>query len=259
MKKLLSIIALACLCSSGTALADQIYLGRLNCSIDLPIDWQVDSTQFGHLYFHNDLFPDAMIELIRYPINPTSLIENDQELEQAIIGLYKELGEIQIDGDSVQYTTYKGRADFELRYKPADDSDGQSIHYLKGIIIRNASGDQIFYLLRSKFNIRDEARMQADINGIINSMAFTDDLSERLYPDSNIMAYLLILLILALTAFFYSRNRRVQRSRNPLGLDSGSHWRCSSCGLVNHIDRTNCERCGNTRREVGSIDIGKKD
>ena len=87
---------------------------------------------------------------------------------------------------------------------------------------------------------------------VAKSFHITDEILPNLYPKPNFTKFLLIFIVIALCIFFFTRNRKIQRSHHPLGRDSASFWRCIACGRANHIDVRFCHRCG-VERPVANL------
>ena len=89
--------------------------------------------------------------------------------------------------------------------------------------------------------------VNGDITAMMKSLEITSRLSDALFPKGVDYGYFLLFLVLVALAFFFVRNRKIQRSRNPLGRNSQHYWRCPTCQLVNHVDSQSCQRCGTER------------
>jgi hypothetical protein len=248
------------LSSSLTAADESVFFsGRLGASFEIPEGWRIDTTEINRIDLRNDDYPGATISIIKNLIAPEQTIRSADDLETAVLGFYRDLEIREPSEDSLILSVKTNRAEFVISYMeiPMADRAPMVVNSLKGIIIRARDGRQYFYLMTCSTPDIYRAEVSTGFNHLIASFGITHPQAARLYPRNDMSPYLLILLILALTAFFYARNRRVQKSRHPLGLDSGSFWRCTACGKVNHAELNRCRRCGNVRRRVGSINSEK--
>ncbi len=226
----------------------------LVCSFSYPEGWLPDTTLDHRITLTNITDERISISIGRYGIESNNHIKSGAQLYEAIGGLYEDLG-INIEKDrEIIYSLHGGRADFEIEYRQYEPPEEQYFQkHLKGSVIRTASGNQLFYLIIAQAPEEKYKSVQPAFRTIINSFVINEKLAERLYVGRDLLPYLLIFLIMALTAFFFARNRRIQKSRHPLGKDSSSFWRCIKCGRANHIELLYCSRCGEERQEVGSI------
>lgn len=253
-KKLMLTIMILCL--AIPAGADEVFFESetMACTFSYPEGWFPDTTLAHRVTLINETNGNITISIGRYGIESSNHIKSGAELYEAISGLYEDLG-INIEKDrEITYSLHGGRADFEIEYRqyePPEDTYYQK--YLRGSVVRTVSDDQLFYLIIAQAPEEKYSSVQPAFKTIINSFVINENLAERLYVGRDFLPYLLILLIMALTVFFFARNRRIQKSRHPLGKDSSSFWRCPKCGLANHIELMYCNRCGEERQEVGSI------
>ncbi len=248
MKTALSLILFGLLFFATGAVGEVYNNSMLKCTFDLPAGWSAQQATPDILIINTDAGDSVEVTVSRFELDTENPIKSDGDLAEAITGLYHDIGIKSANRDSIAYAVNGGSASFEAEYNHIPARSEALIHSgLKGIIGRLASGEQVLYLIvvMAPPEIFDAIRPQ--INVLTNSFRIDETLAEEFYPRRNFSPYMMILLILALSALFYSRNRRVQKSRNPLGRDSGSLWRCSLCGRANHIDNEACSRCGTVR------------
>jgi hypothetical protein len=241
------ILLIFCLLMVNLATAETSFYGskRLGCSFEYPSNWSIDSIVSGRLIIHNEEVPNANIVISRYSIGADNQIRSEADLREAIEGLYKDIGVPESIYENIEYSVNEGIAEFAISYRlPYMESHGVIDKHVKGMVIQNTNGVQLFYLIL--------AELPANLNSsvfhpFVNSFMITESMAPKLYIERSIVPYLQILLILALIVFFFARNRRIQKSRHPLGRDSSSYWRCNKCGKINHVEFNKCNRCGENR------------
>jgi hypothetical protein len=131
--------------------------------------------------------------------------------------------------------------------------DGIKTSIIHGLFCNSKESGQVLYLLNFSGRYDRDDPAIATVRNLIGSAQIVEEIKNELYPTGNATGYLFALLLIALAAFFFARNRRIQNSRNPLGKNSESFWRCPQCRLVNHIDHDKCRRCGAVRPQSESI------
>ncbi|RKX19825.1 MAG: hypothetical protein DRP51_06750, partial [Candidatus Zixiibacteriota bacterium] len=233
-------------------LAGQNFGGRhtdgIGYGTSLPDGWvPVESSPMEMIIRKSD-DPNARLTILQYEIAEENRLMSRWDIMEAIDGLYKQLGIEEISYEDINLTLGEDRASFYIDYieriKPEADTVRIS---LKGIIVRTEDNRQIFYLLRGhKTSLSDES-ISADLNKMIGSFEITIPLSDSLFPRKSGYGYIFLFIAIALMAFFYIRNKKVQNSKNPLGKDSKYFWRCPACQLANHVDNNTCQRCGSER------------
>jgi hypothetical protein len=256
MMKIIFIILIFCLIfTSGINAQNEICRADLGFCFLLPSGWLLDSTETDRVNLINLDNNSCGIKIIRYDIDPVSQIGSDGELNEAIAGLYKDMGLITAPDQIFEFSIDSGIAIFEQKFTEHYVNNGEYIYKnTRGYIGRRVGGYQTLYLIVVISPENYFETVQGDINLIMQSFRLTDLFAEQLYKKRSITPYLLIFLILALTVFFYSRNRRIQKSNNPLGRDSSNFWRCSNCRKSNHIDKSLCSRCGHPRENRSKIE-----
>jgi hypothetical protein len=254
MRKILPIFLLMLLAVLGAEASDRFVSNQLFCSFDIPEGWALDTAHVDQVNLIYDKDPGAIVSINRYTIDEFLQLRSDEDLREAIAGLYFALGIDSISNEEVQYRVENAVAGFATEFGAYDSLEAIGVaKMLRGSIVRLSDGRQVLYLIigSAPENMREVA---ADVfNRTIGSFEITANLSDDLYASQDFSTYLMILLILMLMVFFYTRNRRVQRSRNPLGKDSSSFWRCPLCGRMNHIHNDTCNRCGTDRIRTGSL------
>lgn len=248
MKKSVAIV-LVCLFSFAHADAMEQYISeRLGCLFVKPTGWTLDTSSTDEIIITTGQNPSAIILIRRYFIESRNQIKSDNDLTEAIAGLYKSLGIESTEPDQIEFSPEGNRMSFMADFKAYEESRKRTVlKSLKGSVARLLDGRQVLYLIIAESAEESYDIVLPDFNLVISSFDITEKLSQNLYPRQKLPIFLFILLILALIVFFFARNRRVQKSKNPLGRDSGSFWRCISCGLTNHIDNRFCSRCGEER------------
>lgn len=254
MRYILITLTIFLISASYVGASDYQILQNLGCAFDVPEGWSLDSTEADRITALYDQSHTALISVKRYMIDRANQIESDADLAEAISGLYGELGIGSAADDQDNFYIQGDRAIFETEYDIDEESQERKYkNFLKGIIIRLPNGRQVLYLMMAVAAEKIYEKVESDLTQALSSFEVTANTSENLYSRRDITPYLLIFLIFMLTAFFFARNRRVQKSRNPFGRNSNFFWRCSSCRLVNHIDHLFCTRCGRKRTEPDRI------
>jgi len=217
----------------------------MGCSFYTPPDWKVDYKSDEAILLSDSLNEEVRIEIYKYELEPNQQIGTEEELIDAIRGLYEEIG-IDINTEANIVCTFEDSlVFFETDFIDSSTSESNIYHVIiRGLLGRIADNGQVLYLIKAVTPQESFDLSEADINLLLHSFRITEPLAEEFYVRMNITPFLLMLLIFLLTAFFYARNRRVQKSKNPLGRDSGNFWRCPKRRLINHIHSQSCNRCG---------------
>ena len=219
----------------------------------VPSGWGIDTSAANEAVLVDSSNNSIYVSIRKYRIEEDKQIGSEHDLLQAISGLYRNLG-IKVDSlNQINYTVSDGKAVFETEFG-GYDAVGRTTHrkYLKGTICRNKDNGQTLYLMiaAAPKDYYDIASPQFKI--VAKSFHITDEILPNLYPKPNFTKFLLIFIVIALCIFFFTRNRKIQRSHHPLGRDSASFWRCIACGRANHIDVRFCHRCG-VERPVANL------
>lgn len=220
----------------------------LKISFQYPPHWQLDTSSMGRIIITDTSESPGSVTIRRYLINDDEKMISAEDLYNAIAGLYDKLGIPDVTNQELTYTIDGGRADFDINFRQYNENEKRHYQkYLKGTVIKSLTGNQVFYMILAQAPQYRYDELLDDFNLIINSFAINEPIADNLYVSRDIMPYLQILLILALVIFFFARNRRIQKSRNPLGRDSATFWRCPYCRKVNHVELVQCSRCGQSR------------
>jgi len=238
---------------TGSLTAGVFNSDQLGCRFVVPEGWQVDESYPDQLIITDNTGRRATITVKRYILEADRMIGTDEELVEAIIWLYGEIGIENASRDNISFTHDGTRATFETDWL-SRESSGQPFYRksLHGTLARLIDGRQVLYLIISECPEDFSAGLSPIFRRQVASFQITERLFDKLYPKQNLGTFLLVLLILLLTVFFFARNRRIQNSKHPLGRDSSSFWRCSSCGRVNHLDNYYCGRCGAKKVSVAA-------
>jgi len=223
------------------------------CKFDLPDGWIADQISAARINIYDSLTPGISLDVFRHVIEKSNRIESDEDMSLALSGLYAEMGIGRTSSGPPEFYISGAEAIFKAAWV-IDYGDDQIPDHklLNGIVARLANGEQILYLMVAEIPSDLYEQKSPAISEIVNSFKITTPLAEHLYPKRDFFGYLFLLLILAITAFFYARNRRIQKSNNPLGRDSGNFWRCPSCRKINHKENRSCSRCGEPRAAVST-------
>ncbi|MEW5923001.1 MAG: hypothetical protein AB1746_03350 [Candidatus Zixiibacteriota bacterium] len=254
MRLILSLIFIGLFFVGSSAVGDMYSNPMLRCSFELPSEWTAQQAAPDILTINADLGDSVEITISVFELDPDSPITSDKALTMAIAGLYNDIGIKSANPDMIEYTVDGGVASFQAEYNRLIEGSEAVIRTgLKGVIGRLTSGDQVLYLIvvMAPSEMFESIRSRTEI--LMSSFRIDETLAEDFFPRRNLSPYIIMLVVVALTIFFFMRNRRVQKSRNPLGRDSGSFWRCSLCGRVNHMDNETCGRCGNIRAAADKV------
>ena len=195
--------------------------------------------------------PVARLSILQYEIADDNRLNSRYDILEAIEGLYKQLDVGEVPFEDINLTLGEDRASFYLNYfkkknNLKQESDTVFVD-LKGIIVRTKDNRQIFFLMRGYKTSLSGNSISAELDNMMSSFEITIPLSDSLFPKKSGYGYVFLFIFVALMAFFYLRNKRVQNSRNPLGGDSEYFWRCPACQLANHVEKRTCQRCGTER------------
>ena len=255
MKLFLSLILTGLLLLAGSSVFGGIYTSEmLKCSFELPSEWTTQQASPNILVINTGLGDSVEISISFFELDSDSPIRSEKALTEAIAGLYNDIGIKSATPDMIRYAAEGGTASFKAEYNKMLEETGTVIRTgLRGIVCQTASGEQVLYLIVVMAPPEMFEIIKARTGLLMDSFQINETLAEDFFPRKNLSPYIFLLLVLALTVFFFIRNRRVQKSRNPLGKDSGSFWRCSLCGRANHIDNETCGRCGTARPTTEKI------
>jgi hypothetical protein len=248
----LAAILLILLCSRLTA---GVYSSREfgGCFV-VPDGWDIDSSYYDQIILTYRQNADIALTIKRYILERENRVGSDEQLAAAITGLYKDLNVDVSGGDAAEYSIKRGVASFHKSWTEFEKSE-QVLYekYLTGYLGRLIDGNQVLYLIIAEAPKDRYEQIFPQFLLVANSFQIVRDLMKGLYPGGGFSTYVLVLVLFLLAVFFFARNRRVQKSRNPLGRDSSSFWRCRSCGRVNHTENSHCNRCGRERADANSV------
>jgi len=221
---------------------------EFGCTIDIPAGWQADSAIADEIMLFRENEPETEILIRRFPLEKNYQLHNEAELVEALKGLYSELGMNAEDQSRINYQLREDRAVFNLEFVESDPNFTEMMRkYIEGIIVREEGDGQTMYLMMVRAPMARFDQIRPDALTVFSSFVITIPLSSVLFPRESQFGLVMLFIVIALMAFFFVRNRRIQRSRNPLGKSSANFWRCPSCGLANHIEHDRCNRCGSER------------
>ena len=246
MKRLILFILAVLLATSSEAQETLDFSSSSNhFTFKHPLNWRVTNETEDLLELAAEDNNLISLTISRFQVDQENVISSHEELIKAVGGLYEELGIVR-HTDSISYND-NHTISFEDEYSNKLSAGGTIYHYLKGIICRPVSDGQVMYLIMAEAPVEFIAAYETDIRMIAESFTITEETNPKVYPQSSGLSYLAIFVVLALVTLFFARNRKIQRSKNPLGADTSHYWRCPACRLVNHIDHSLCQRCGAER------------
>jgi len=233
---------------SSTSIAENYFSQKLGFFVIVPDGWGVDSSAADEIVLTDSRDNSTYVSIKKYRIEEDKQIGSEADLLQAIEGLYRNLG-IKVDSSNrIKYAVSDGKAVFEAEF--ADRYQAGKVtnrKYLSGTICRTSDDGQVLFLMIASAPEDMYGAAFPEISVISKSFHVTAQIMPNLYPRTNMVKFLLIFIVIALSIFFFTRNRKIQRSSNPLGRDSSNFWRCTNCGRVNHNDARFCHRCGAER------------
>jgi len=249
--RIISIIAIILLIVGPSPLAITVHEAvDFGCRFAVPEGWTVDSSYEDRIIIAGESGDNLEIIIKKHVLAAEHTITSDEELAMAIAGLYDELGLENANSGEVTYENDGGRATFQHSAVYYDSADRNEFRQsVKGLLVRAIDGRQVLFLIITSADADRYGMLLPELNLLLNTFEITDAHLGVLYPRRSLTPYLLILFFFILIALFYARGRRIQRSKNPLGRDSGNFWRCGSCRKVNHIENSHCSRCGRERTE----------
>ncbi len=244
MKWILAVSAVLLL-AAVSMLAGTHTIDSFGCRLDISEDWTADTSLGEEIALYNEKFPRAVILLQRYSLEKERQINSEEALRQAIVGLYKELGALTSDSADIQYVLENHRAWFDLEFVEEDPDTAILIRkYIKGMVVREKGDGQTLYLLNIEMPLEDYESDYAAWETLADSWVVTAEIEDYLFPRESNWGLFMLFIVMSLMLFFYARNRRIQKSANPLSRESRNFWRCPNCHLVNHIEHHTCTRCG---------------
>jgi hypothetical protein len=241
------LLALMIFVISGLPLpaGNEIDYSRMDITFSPPSGWTVDSSLSDKIVFKSLHYTASSMGIIKYKLERDKQIRSAEDLLEAIRGLYDELGFKILSPDDINCLVYDDRAIFMVEFFVEKGENKSPMHrFYKGYIIRRENDGQFLYLIYAESPANEYRAVKSDLMSLIRTFDINMPTEENLFIRNNDARLLFVFIILGLMAFFFVRNRRIQRSRNPLGRDSNNFWRCPSCQRVNHIDHDICQRCG---------------
>jgi hypothetical protein len=217
---------------------------EMGCTFMKPPDWKINYHSDAAILLTDSVNEDTRIEIYKYLLDADHQISSEEELIEAVHGLYDEIG-VDVNTDApIECTIEDSLVYFETDFIDSTTESDKYHVIIRGILGRLEGDGQLLFLIKAVTPQEQYELSRGDINLLLHSFQINDPLEDEFFVHLNTTPYFLIFFIILLTAFFYVRNRRIQKSRNPLGRDSGHFWRCPKCRLVNHINSQNCQRCG---------------
>ncbi len=222
--------------------------------INLSPGWIPVKSSDMEMIIRHEAGEDIRLSILRFEIDKNNRLSSRYNILEAIKGLYRQLGMDSTTCNNINLALEEDRAFFRTIYREAYLSDSNYVNVmLNGLIIRSRDEAQIFFLLRGYLPEYVDLVTTAELESIMNSFTITMPISDSLFPTGSGYGLIILFFAVALMAFFYMRNRKVQKSRNPLGGDSQYFWRCPDCRLANHIEHNKCQRCGADRTEAEKV------
>jgi hypothetical protein len=246
MRRLVLVILIYCVIAQELPASETVLDSSWECIFEIPEKWSLQKISDDEFLISSPDDSLVAISIGRYVLEDGPQIGSDDDLREALIGLYASLGIEASQEEQPDFERQPSAATFGTVWTSEIDQQEYQ-NRLQGTIFRRADGRQLMYLLLAKAPKKSYPTALAAFEKIALSFEITAPRHDSLYPRRTFGMYFLLLFILILSAFFFARNRRVQRSKNPLGRDSNSFWRCPDCRRVNHIDHDHCSRCGQER------------
>ncbi|MBN2227323.1 MAG: hypothetical protein JW763_08155 [candidate division Zixibacteria bacterium] len=246
-------ISFLAMVSSGPLALEEYQSAGSGIHFEYPTGWDIVADTGGEVIISSDKDRTAVIVFTRYFLEQATQIGNDNELREALAGLYT-LMEVPFDDESeIEFVRGENMISFAADYTRRNPDTGiEEARHIKGFLVRTADDGQVLYFTQARLPINASKRLQNKAKAVLTTFRITEPIDENVYPAQREGVAMYVLLVMALTAFFYARNRRIQRSKNPLGRDSAYFWRCPLCRRVNHVDHDTCRRCGTSRPNVQS-------
>ncbi len=217
---------------------------EMGCTFMQPPDWKINYHSDAAILLTDSVNEDTRIEIYKYLLDADHQISSEDELIEAVHGLYDEIGvDVNVDAP-IECTIADSLVYFETDFIDSTTESDKYHVIIRGILGRVEGGGQVLFLIKAVTPQESYEISRGDISMLINSFRFTEPLEKQFFVHTNLAPYYLMVFIIILTAFFFIRNRRIQKSKNPLGRSYGNFWRCPKCRLVNHIDSHTCQRCG---------------
>jgi hypothetical protein len=224
---------------------DRVDFTEFGCLLLIDDLWSIDNQTTDEINLTHKKYPSAQLIIRKHILAKENQIKSESELSSAITGLYRELGVELAPSDHPEYFLKQNRVVFFKEYTTKNPETGSPLRIiLKGIIVRSDSHGQVLYLLQAQVPADYYSRVFAQITATLDSFQLTEPILETLYPSGYGSTIIIFFVVIVLMGFFFMRNRRVQRSANPLGGDSKNFWRCPSCNRINHTANLSCHRCG---------------
>jgi len=251
-KRLYLIIILVGISVGAQALEEyQSALSGIN--FEYPADWEIIADTGGEVIVSSDRDKTAVVVFTRYFLEQDTQIGNDADLREALAGLYTLMEVPFEDENTIDFARGENMISFTADYTRRDpESRAEESRHIKGFLVRAAEDGQVLYFSQARLPANASKRLKNKVKAVMTTFRITEPIDERVYPAQSESVAMYVMLVMALAAFFYARNRRIQLSKNPLGRDSDNFWRCPLCRRVNHIDHDTCRRCGTNRPNTQS-------
>lgn len=208
----------------------------------LPSGWTAEAIDDNQLSVKRNSPDSSEVTIRRFILADDKRVKSHDEMVAAVKGLYSDMG---LPSNTEVTLQYYDNHRFVVFHTTGANHSGFIM--AKGLFGNTEKFGQVLYLLQHKSEIQPDAMLAANLEQLFASVVITEPLTDDIYPPDHGLNYLYVLILLMLAAFFFTRNRRIQNSRNPLGRDSEHFWRCPGCRMINHDDHTQCRRCGTAR------------
>lgn len=220
----------------------------------LPSGWSVETIDDNQISVLTNSLDRPEVTIRRFNPPGDRQIKSHDEMIVAVKGLYSDMGILPETDVTLEYHDENRIVSFEKTCVITKTGDDKS-HFLmlKCLFCNTKKSGQTLYLINYNDHRKPDENLVANLDYLFQSASITEPLEDDLYPSDGGLNYLYVLILLALAAFFFARNRRIQNSFNPLGRNSEHFWRCPSCRMINHNDSGQCRRCGTPRPRPADI------
>ncbi len=227
MRPVLSLVFMVCLALAPGA-ANSASIGH-GLSVDLPPGWEVISDTLAlPVHIVNDA-ANTQFSVFRSEFAATDAVNNQAELKNSV---QKVIDEVILALPHAKLLTSTGfnqtyRAGFVLEFVSEDTIAKVTLrHRFEGVLYRLPDNRQALFTLWAKAPIESFAVVDSTIRQIQASFEYRGPQEASVFPPKiNPYIIVAILMLLAIGLLYYTKSRRLQKSRSA---DGSGHFRIES-------------------------------
>jgi len=226
-------------------------MGQANpeISYSTPPNWiQITSDGSYPVRIINDLW-EGEIDIFRSELAEHEMVRDEKEMERSVRDVIDNFVMDFPRALVLSNTGYneESRLRFEIEFISVDTTADRKIqHRLVGLIYRHPDNHQILFTLWGRTPVEHYDMVGDDIKLVQSSFRYTGPAADSVFPGTFEIGWTLPVLALMLIVVLFLIKRRHARLSQIEFSGNENFWRCS-CGRLNHVDLSECRRCGNSR------------